>query len=243
VEGLVTEWLPRQAFSKDAVAAALADWLADWSARWFTRAQAAVTAVRAGDGDPPSLAPDWFSVHGAHAALAMSARGKRYLLEAALAVELAEHELRVGDRLLLDSLAEEIVRDIVAVLDDAAGLGESRGGQQLLIAVAIESNAILELIVPASLLVPKLKARMARSQTSGRLAQRIDALRSTRLVVQARLGRAEFPINELRGLSVGDVVVMDHALSDPIDLCLAGQDVALARGRLCRSGTQVSIQL
>jgi len=50
-------------------------------------------------------------------------------------------------------------------------------------------------------------------------------------------------MHELEGLSIGDVIVLDRHLDEAVELRLAGNESPAARGKLIRSGTQVSVQL
>lgn len=223
----VRNWLPKSAFGEAAVKAGLGDAIAAWSSRWFAGAQAAVASVHHGGGP---------------VTIDMPPRSKRYLLEAALGIELAGQVLCEADRQLLDALAQKIAEDLLAELDRVLGTDDG-DGERLGVRLAIGENEILSLALPEHLLVPVLKRRLGGAMARNKIAaSRAEALKKTKLNMHGHIGRADLAISELRQLGAGDVLVLDRMVGEPVELRLAGS--VIARGKLCRgSAGQVSIQL
>ncbi|HEY4116132.1 MAG TPA: FliM/FliN family flagellar motor C-terminal domain-containing protein [Rhizomicrobium sp.] len=171
-------------------------------------------------------------------------RGKRFLLEAALNVDLSESPLREGDRRLLDALAEKIIDDLAAHLEAALKPPAGEQEKTLRVVIAAGANELVVVRATEDALVPLIKAQCSKvRETSAAPSNRLLALRQTPIVAHAHLGQAEVALADLDGLCIGDVLVLDAAVSDPIELRLADCRSVIARGRLCRSADNLSIQL
>jgi flagellar motor switch protein FliN/FliY len=68
--------------------------------------------------------------------------------------------------------------------------------------------------------------KAARGAGSG--ASNLDMILDIRLVVRARLGRIEMPINEILALGPGSIVEVGRMLDEPVDLLV--NDKLIARG-------------
>jgi flagellar motor switch/type III secretory pathway protein FliN len=238
-------WLPKDAFSLEAVGACLSGPLSAWAERWFVRTPAAVAAVRAGEPTAAAPAPQSLNIEGVNAALELSGRGKRRLLEAALDIDLADQPLSEGDRRLLDAFAQKIAQDLVSALDETLSIDDDGAtGAPVVSTIAVGGHDVFSLLVSDHVLAPLIKARVVDSCPPARpLIRRIEALKRTKLNAHGFLGRAELGLDELESLNVGDVLVLDRALAEPVELRLAGRETAMARGRLCQDGGLVAIQL
>ena len=69
----------------------------------------------------------------------------------------------------------------------------------------------------------------------------VSRLGEVRVEVQAILGQAEFSLDELSSLRVGDVIALDRSAQDPVDIVL--QDRKLFRARAGVAGQWVAIEL
>lgn len=233
----VREWLPRDVFTQDVVQPALAGLLTEWSRHWFTRARAGVTAVsfETMQAEPALL------VDGDAAQIVLSGRGKRHLLEALLGLELADAVISAADHKLLDAIATDAAADLLARIDELAA-GKGRDGAMLAISLALGSREMAILFLPDHVLIPAMKAAMWRRRQSSEAPQTIaEALKPVPLRAEAVLGQADLTLGDLRHLSVGDVVVLDTSVRDPVELRLANNGRCIGRGRLGRDGVRPSI--
>jgi flagellar motor switch/type III secretory pathway protein FliN len=236
--------LPATAFSEGAVEASLRDVVASWSSRWLLRAPAEVSAVRMGEPERTTAAGLGLRVQKQSFDIEVAMRGKRFLLEAALNVDLSESPLREGDRRLLDALAEKIIDDLAAHLEAALKPPAGEQEKTLRVVIAAGANELVVVRATEDALVPLIKAQCSKvRETSAAPSNRLLALRQTPIVAHAHLGQAEVALADLDGLCIGDVLVLDAAVSDPIELRLADCRSVIARGRLCRSADNLSIQL
>jgi len=238
-------WLPKDAFSLEAISACLSGPLTDWSGRWFAGSSAAVVAVHGEIGPSQASAPDRLTV-GACAALELSGRGKRRLLEAVLDIDLSNEPLNESDRCLLDAFAKIIVNDLAAALEsdvlrDAA---TATPGALIVATVGVGERDVLTFEAPECAFVPLIKERRGGLHSASRaIARRSEALKRTEIRAHGYLGRAEIGIGELEALSPGDVLILDRALAEPVELRVSSSAATLARGRLCRGTDGISLQL
>jgi len=240
----VRNWLPRTAFSEQTVKACLGNLVSNWSSAWFAHAPAAISAVRVGDAEN-SVKPQIEIVRGNHAEIRMTAPGKRRLLEALFDVDLSTLTLQEGDRRLLDLGAERVLKDLAARFDDAFSK-EVSGDRTASLTITISTGIhdVLQIALPEHLIVPMIKARLSRTALGpAPLLRRSDALRRTSVRAKGVVGSAELPIAELDGIGIGDVLVLNKALGEPVELRLADGDVPVAAGMLRKTAGQVSIQL
>lgn len=234
----VSEWLPRGAFTEDAVRSALDQPLLAWSERWFTRARATVTTVHAGS-EKPRMAQS-LQVKGVVAHAELSGRGKRVLLEAALGAELSGLTLTECDHRVLDDFSLAAVKDLLVTLDV---LAQSDNGPSLCVALCLDESELADVTLPASALIPAMKASMDSVRESGAAPKsRIEGLKPVKLVAQGLLGTAEVRLDDLRDLAVGDVVVLDNSLQSLVELKLSDIGQCIGRGRLVRTNDRISIQ-
>ncbi len=235
----VRPWLPKGAFSDDAVKAALAEPLGRWSRRWFVREAAAVAAVsRPLDGGFGSGRV----VAGAVADAELPGTGKRRLLEAALDADLALLALGPDDHHVLDGLALRAVADLVAMLDDLLGAGRD-DTVRLRLAIAIGDGDALVVTLPEHGLIPAMKARIGAVRRLDTVPRaRAEALRPLPVTAQGVLGAAELSLDDVQELGIGDVVILDRPLSEPVELRVAATGRRIGQGKLGRNGARVAIQ-
>jgi flagellar motor switch/type III secretory pathway protein FliN len=230
----VRDWLPADAFTGTAVEAALAAVIAQWSERWFKRAD---IGVRIASTNRAAAQDDV-------AAVEFPESGKRVLLEAALGMPVAGQSVTDGDRRVLDVFAIQIAEDLATALTKAFGTATSaNAGRSITAMFSLSEGDLLSVSFPEHVVVPMLKARLIKSKlATGAMRKRIEALSQTKLSVEGVLGRAELAMSDLDELAVGDVVILDRALHEAIELRLSGSDRVIGRGKLGRSDGQISIQ-
>jgi flagellar motor switch/type III secretory pathway protein FliN len=227
----VQDWLPAEAFASEAVRVA--------------KRTAQIASTRAIAGAAGTVLAQCTQVRGKHASVLLTPRGKRLLLEAILDIDLAQLVLTEGDRHVLDALAGDAIDDLVAQFDEVFAANDGTpGAPQIAAALMFGSSDLLTLSLPEHLLVPLIKARIGPSACHvAPLRQRMSALTKSSIVVEGVLGRAELALSDLKEIGVGDVLVLDRSLKDPVELRMPGEAKPLAHGRLCRNGDRISIQL
>jgi len=235
----VSEWLPPDAFTEDAVRPALDQTVSVWSARWFVGARAVISAVHPG-GVKPRMAQS-LQVKGGVPQAELPGRGKRTLLEAALGTDLSGLTLTECDHRVLDDFAAEAIKDLLAALDS---LGEGgANGPSLCVTLSLEGKEMVCITLPGGVLIPTMKAAIGAVRRRGAAPRsRVDALKPVKLMAEGLLGRAEVTLDDLRDLAVGDVVVLDSSLKSMVELRLPGNSQRIGRGRLVRTNEQISIQ-
>jgi flagellar motor switch/type III secretory pathway protein FliN len=239
----VRDWLPRQAFSDEAVRSVLAKTVAEWSARWFVGKEAFVERVQSRDvrGEPA----EGLLAQGAAAEAELPPRGKRHLLEAALDAQLVDQALGESDHRLLDAFAGQIVENLVTELDRLFDNSEDaqKQGHWLAVGIGFSDHSVMTLHFPAHVLIARLKMGWGGSKHRGPQPVKLrQALGASPVTAQAILGNVELTLNELRGLAVGDVVLLDTPLRQPVELRLAQTSGQIGRGKLCQSNGKISLQ-
>lgn len=239
----VKEWLPKDAFTDDAVKAILAAPLEQWSGAWFLHRTVAISRIRMGQGRTVNASASR-QFQGALAVAELPETAKRQLLDAALEFSLAEQILSEDDGRVLDLFAAKIAEDLIARLDAAfSGEKANARGPRVSFAVSLSGADLFEISIPQHVLVPVLKSRLSAPRKSTQAPRsRMKAFGPTALTVNGLLGRAELAVEDLRGLAPGDVLVLDRALNETVELRLDGSNRNIGRGRLDRAGDRVSIQ-
>jgi flagellar motor switch/type III secretory pathway protein FliN len=145
---------------------------------------------------------------------------------------------------VLDLLVQEMLEDLCRLIEPKLGEAETQSPSNLRACIGLGRGEVLDLRLPSPALVPLLKAKWPRAMSSsGALRRRSDALKQVSVSARACLGRVEIALEELEGLSVGDVLVLDRNVNDPIDLCLPGSDQPVLRGALRRDADRIVLQL
>ncbi len=241
----VKNWLPIDAFTLDLVKSVLADPIAGWSDSWFTRATASISAVRTGGRQPVATAQS-LSIQGSQVVLDVPAHRKRLLLQALLGMDLSTETLGEADRHVLDVFVTKVVEDLVSTVEGAIAGADDTADRGPLVEVTLSMSAhdVLGIWLPVAALVPLVKGHLggAREQLAAP-RNRSEALRGTQIAMNAVVGRAELTMNDLQELNAGDVLILDRALNEPIELRVPGNNQAFAAGKLCRHNGQISIQL
>jgi flagellar motor switch/type III secretory pathway protein FliN len=236
----VREWLPHAAFTEDAVRPVLAGPIAAWGARWFVEGLPQMTSVRHPECE--SRPAQCLQVQGKNCHAGLSGRAKRALVEAALGVDLSGLTLMESDHKILDSFATEAISDLLGALDD---IGDGSAGDVLFsITIALGGKEIAVVALSCQALIPAMKAAIGpRRRSEKPLGSRTEALKPAKLVAQGVLGHAELTLDELKDLVVGDVIILDNSLQNPVELRLPNTEQPVARGKLVRMTNQVSIQI
>ncbi|MEJ0027182.1 MAG: FliM/FliN family flagellar motor C-terminal domain-containing protein [Rhizomicrobium sp.] len=238
----VEEWLPRDAFTDERLRAILSEPLARWRERWFVRGTVASLASLESDA---GAAPAMISLAGSFAGAELREDGVRHLLRAALAIDPSQREANADDRAVLDGFVREIVNDLIAALDTAlSDGGDDVGARRVPLAIELDDRQTMTL----SLAAAPMAALIKRTVPSARFAlpgvgARSEAVKATPVVLVGVLGSADLAVSDLDGIGVGDVLVLDRSVREPVELRLMDGDRALVRGRLSQKDGCAAIQL
>lgn len=239
----VRDWLPSEAFSANLVEAALAGIVEEWASVWLSNAGALRVDVK---GVEEILScPSRIAVDGQAVAASFDGHGKRLVLELALGIRLDGASLGETDHRLLDSFSARLFHDLVERLDQHLG-GVVTDGGGILETVVLTSSADGELVhlrLSQHALVPLIKRGIGTSPHTSEPVPRQQALAATPVALEAVLGKSQLSMDELRGLAVGDVLVLDRAVDGPIDLRIIETGQIIAAGQLQRNDSGVAVHL
>lgn len=222
-------WLPLEVVERAAAQApfdaALAAWRADWTPRlhlqigsWTLKASEALR-----DGDP------WRVPHRC-VAVSCSARAKMRLASAALELDLETAQSNERDRAVLGGFCDRLLGDLAerfegllgAAADDVMA-GHLTKAPRIVAAIEGEAGALIQIAAPARPLVALYHRALPRPAAAAKpLVDRLKALASSTVQLEAMLGEAAISLPELRAMAPGDVLRLNRKLTDPTSLCLAG---------------------
>lgn len=232
------DWLPEEVFAPAAVKALFEPVVDAWSQNWFVKAGPVVSSVEFVEAAAPAAQ----RLSGKVVCLELHGRGKRYLLEAALGLDLTEHQLIDGDRRLLEEFASEILGDLIQRLESDIRAVVAADGDQVAAVLSMGPSEVLSILYPRHLLVSRLRNGFGPPAPSrGPLGARTAALKTSRVTANAILGRVELSMDEIEGLAVGDVLVLDRSLDDPTELRTTDGRLIVS-GRLRNENGQLLIQ-
>jgi flagellar motor switch/type III secretory pathway protein FliN len=228
-------WLPAGIAQRPEVRAELARVVDGWASAWF-----ATACLSAADFGRPQDG-------GVGQPLALAVGPGELLHLAALAADLtdAPEALTGADRTLLRGLGEAMVADLHRRIEDRLAIGAPApvGGESLEIRIGPRgARPTLIIAIAEAALVGLAKGLMStppapRASLTG-IAQ---ALTETSLTIEAILGEANLTFGDLRGLAVGDVLVLDTPLEGLLALSLSGGDRAFATARLNPSDDHLTL--
>ena len=227
----VRSWLPASTLGLDTVGPALAPMLDAWTDAWFRQARAELVECQQTDRTPAQqAAAQRISLESSSCFIDLSARAKRCVLEAVLGIDLAEVTLAEADHRLLDSFAADIGEDLLKRIDPAPLPAK---GTLVRLELKLNHEALLILHCPNCVLISAIKAQARHPNDKPMtLERRWNAVGSASITAAALAGRAQLSIDELDGLGVGDVVILDRRADDPIDLVLASSGEVIAHGKI-----------
>ncbi len=231
----VHDWLPEQAFTAEAVEAALHEAIEDWQAAWFTTGP--VMRCHIDVGTEAASDPEIRVVPQGAA--------RRALLELVLAAGLQDALLTEMDHRLLDNFAQKIVDDLLGRLQKLMGDASAAVGcrQSRLLEISCDGRTVVALRVPEARLVVPLKQRIGAPTTATSVGKRTQALERTPVTVEAILGQASLTIDELEGLAAGDVLVLEQTIDRGADLRILSTGEILAACRVRKDGERVALHI
>ncbi len=225
-------WLPADTQPPAALDALFAGAVAAWEAQWFVGGAGQAPRLRRGGGSGWRCNAAGLAIGTApDAALRIGAR--------IVGVSAAARD--GVDRAVLEAVAEPCLIDLrtrliavaggddgfvpVAGSDWVATLGD---GLAFGLSDALFAALVRRLLPPVGL--PRLGSGAA-------------ALAAVPVAVGAAVGQASMRLADLRALEVGDVVVLDRALNDPVPIALDGRPLPRGRARIVPAEPVPSLQI
>jgi Type III flagellar switch regulator (C-ring) FliN C-term len=247
----VRDWLPPCALEGEALACALAAVCREALETWLPTAAIGVTGLKAHpDASLSALENAWRGFNG-QLAVRASRPSMLRLAERALAIRLGHVTVSAADTEVLLLLAGRIVNDVLTTLserlasDSRGGDGVPRTGGDLgglvLFSVDEGRDQLLEVAVPISRAIARLRAFAPASRAAARLDSLADAVGSATTTVNVALGEARMPLIELRGLAPGDVVVLDRPARLGVSLVTRGAGREIARAAVSSSAGEIAL--
>lgn len=241
------DWLPNSVIMDDVVRDAIRSAIAQWSARWFVGEQLVLSGLKASSGAARNESDEsgWRICR-----TAIAIRGDRsalsHLIYLALDTHTEDTHLTEGDQALLQGLERRILDDLAETLEQAFDLaGELKlkpqkvwdplceGGGLLASLVETSGREILSFALPAHVIVPRIKAHLGpAAQKTEDLQPLTKALGDVSVSIEALIGSAELTLAEFNDLAVGDVLILDRTLDQPVDITGAGSGQAFAKATL-----------
>jgi len=238
-------WLPDAALTLDRISAALSICLQEWAQAWIGDA---VTAAQVQFSDAAQISAQTGRVHAAGSASTVSSdgRGKRTLLEALLGTSLHGHVLTERDHRLLDGLAGRALEDLVARCDRLVGAfpAPAETARVLVVTLRCPAGEIAKLELPHAALAGLVKASLGDNHGKAMsVSSRAQALDEATVEIEAVLGENILRFEDVAGLAVGDVLLLDRSLDEPAQIRIAQAGVTLGAGVLSRDGNRVALTI
>ncbi len=219
---VATRWLPADTRPPAALDALFAAPVAAWAAHWFANGQVRTPRLEQGAGGAAAWREN-------DAGLAIGFAPDTALAIGAHILGLSGQARDGADRALMESMAEPCLIDL---RDRLAALTGGGGGARPVTHVPRWSATLRDGLAfgLSDALFAALCVRTLPPVTPEPLGSGAQALAAIGVSVGAAVGRAAMRVADLRALEVGDVVVLDHPLADPVPIAVDGRP--LPRGRV-----------
>jgi flagellar motor switch/type III secretory pathway protein FliN len=238
-------WLPDAALTLDRISAALSICLQEWAQAWIGDA---VTAAHVQFSGAAQISTQTGRVHAAGSASSISSEGrqKRALLEALLGTSLHGHVLTERDHRLLDGLAGRALEDLVARCDRLVGATDlpAAAARAAIVTLRCPAGEIAKLELPHAALAGLVKASLADNHGKPMsISSRAEALEEATVEIEAVLGENIVRLEDIAGLAVGDILLLDRSLDEPAQIRIAQAGVVLGAGMLSREANRVALTI
>ena len=252
----VRDWLPDDVIAHEVVREAVEQAIAQWSARWFVGPYAGVASIILASGDLRQENDEmgWrryrsgIAVRGSRQALSrLVERALDVSAEISTVTQADRHVLQALERTILEGLTEEIEQafDLPGALRQEPlrirdPLADDGG---LVICLSEPSGREgLSLAVPVDIAVRKIKSHLGPAPRRSEVLQPLAAaLGGVSLGLEARVGRVELSLSELTELAVGDVLVLDRALDQAVDVVGATSHDVVAKAMLTQADDGIAL--
>jgi len=227
-------WLPDEALVAPDVLQRLDETLQVWSHRWFPRHVLTRRRTMFGTRQATAVAASTDCVSVRMDVAAVQALGGE-----AIAADLGRLELTEGDRRVVDGFCQALLEDLVRSLDAALpGAADADppppGSGPVAFELAAEDGRSVGVIETSRAVLAA--ARLAGMRPSTRPRPELNRLRAAvgelPVRLSVRLGSAAVAVPEARRLTAGDVVILDRALDQPLEIVSAAPEAVVACARM-----------
>lgn len=249
----VGEWLPPEALVQDAVFAPLRDVVDGWVLDWI--GQPLLTLTQIIPINPSAAGAQdlkWSLRFGARSmGVCLEPRPARRLLAKVLRSPVDQVDLTPADMKVLQQVENDLLQDLTGRIE--ALLGRSgqalpakapsfplqHGGVELILAEP-SGGRILSIGLATSDVIRLRKSRLSGERRPQRPLRRFaDALAGEFVEVNARVGRASLALADLRSLGVGDIIILDTGVEEPVEVIAGESEEVLGFARLAEENGQV----
>jgi flagellar motor switch/type III secretory pathway protein FliN len=228
-------WCPPGGLIDGKLMSALSAVFGDWSQRWFTKTGNTDARLSSGGaGLRPASSSQIFSL-GQEGLVLMTSQKKRDVIACRLIGLVAPSRTPTSaDAGLLDALSLHCLDDLLqrvgsligttgdVKLMDRADLTKEVGAASLSVEFHGFTGGSVELCLSQEL-AARLRCALAPAPTPGPELTRIMAAASDeRVAVSARLGAGELSFTDLSAMEAGDVILLDRACGERVDLAIHG---------------------
>jgi hypothetical protein len=228
-------WLPQDAIAPERIQPAIDELMAEWGRAWLAESRPTLKPAFQDDWLSTSTSANWRSCADV-ASLELTPTVQAVIAGAMLGVTVPSGSLQAAERTIVEDVARAAADDLLVrfarltglkaeacELSDQAidlsrcswwsvGLGVGRRGFKF----ALSDVALMTISKQA--LAP---ARRSRSVSLR------EALALHQIRVSATLGHCALSLADLKGLAVGDVVVLDRAVESPLEIHVDGRPSVL----------------
>jgi flagellar motor switch/type III secretory pathway protein FliN len=247
-------WLPDEALRGGTVERVIGEAVLRWSEKWFPRqlvggleppARTDAALVTAEEAPHVCLHPDGLSISASPPArLAIAGMMLDAVIDAA--------RQTAADRYILEALADGCIEDLGRELGRTFRLSAEGGWRRSVGAPSrdaetfavgsVEGRPLLHVAVDFPLAVELVKSRAPVPPAGRALRPMAEGLARQKVPVSALLGRCRLSLGDFAGLAAGDVLVLDRALEDELELALGGQATG-ARCTIASEGEALSLNI
>ena len=245
--GRVRDWLPHGVVTHDVVRQTLEQAITQWGDRWFADVYASVTDMKSAY-EAPGIENDdgGWRVYRSAVAIRTRRQALARIVDRALDIGTEGLNLTEADRYMLGELERNILENLAEEVEQAFGVPSERkpaperprdalsdGGGLLVSLTDPSGREVLTLAVPIDVTLPRIKAQLGTPAPRSEALQPLTrALSSVNVAIEAVVGRVELNLTELNDLAVGDVLVLDRALDQAVDIAAAGSQQIFAKAVL-----------
>lgn len=236
-------WLPEKALTAPRTAGPIAETIGEWARHWFAEPALRAAQRWARLPSPAEQANETWSPSrplSRHMSVQYRTDARDVIGSALLAFPGPRGIRHAKDRQLMQLVSDSVLADLTDRLERfTAGLdgpawspGDSQAAHGFLLAIADDTGrAVIRLLADPALLVALARQGVETRKGIVPLTGRADALAEVRVACGALLGRANLPYRDVRGLAVGDVLVLGARREAACDLLVDGR---VARRRAFR---------